>query len=69
MIMCPETDTKNFLVQCQLGLGKPFHKGVRICCDLEDRCHIPCLSGREDPGSLSKEKKIGMGIFGERRRY
>lgn len=71
MIMCPGTD-RTLVVQrtesVWLGLGKAFRKQVRLYCDFKDRCHIPSQNAREEPGSLNKEKKIGMGMCGRPRR-
>lgn len=54
---------------CGLGLGEAVIKEARLYGDFKDRCHIPSQSGREDAGSWSKEKKMGMDMFGDPRRY
>lgn len=51
------------------GFREGFYKGGKFYCDFKDRCHIPSQSQREDPGSLSKEKKVGMGTFRGPRRH
>lgn len=74
MIMCPGTDSENLSgsedrESVWPGLGKAFRKQVQLYCDFKDRCHILGQNAREDPGSLNKEKKIGMGVCGRPRRY